>query len=103
MLHTTGMADKNRLYKFKSLIDVIDTPGGHIATCVMIGCFGILLAFGAIAGWGWEDKRVELILKITAPLEAFLPIAAYAMRGTERANGKPLPPPEPKEPEKPSA
>jgi len=82
------MADVCKLDKLKSFFDAIDCPGGHIVTCLVIGAVGIILTVGGMIWLGTTPDIVDLILRITTPLAAFLPIAAYAMRGTEKANGK---------------
>jgi hypothetical protein len=66
------------IHAIKDIFDAIDTPGGHIVTCLGIGCAGV-----GVAVAGYTEIAKELLI--------FLPIAAYAMRGREKANGKDKP------------
>ena len=86
-----------KLHDFKTLLDAIDTPGGHIFIAACIGVAGVLL--GASLLWlSWPDEKLAMLLVgLTAGMSSFLSIAAYAMRGRDKANGKKDdPPPEAK-------
>lgn len=67
---------------FKDFLDALDTPGGHILVAVILGIFGIGVTFVA------EYYMFMETAKAAAMLTGFLSIAAYAMRGQEKANGK---------------
>jgi hypothetical protein len=66
------------IHPIKEILDAIDTPGGHILILVGLGLAGVTCIF-----FGHPDAGKPL-------LEA-LPIAFYAMRGQEKANGKGAP------------
>lgn len=73
------------IHALKDLVDIVDTPGGHILVCMMVGLLGAIAAI-----FGYMEVGKEMM--------AFLATMAYAMRGTVKANGKdkpqaPEPPP----------
>lgn len=87
----------SKIHDLKELLDMLNTPGGHIAISVALGLVGLFTG-----GWGvwyvWPDEKLAaLILGLTAHVTAFFSIAAYAMRGSEKANGKGNPTEPPKE------
>lgn len=68
------------IHAIKDLVDIVDTPGGHIIICMIVGLLGAVAAIG-----GYMEVGKELM--------AFLATMAYAMRGTVKANGKDKPAP----------
>lgn len=70
------------IHAFKELLDALDTPGGHIFASIFIGLMGVGLAiYGVMSG---HEKLAE----VSTILTGFFQIAAYAMRGTAKANGQ---------------
>lgn len=57
----------------KDFVDVIDTPGGHILICVLLGMVGVMVMLKG------HEMAAQALL-------AFFQVAAYAMRGTAKAN-----------------
>lgn len=92
---------KSRIDKFKTIVDAIDSPGGHIVICILLGIFGAAVILGGVAITGTDEKSVNLLLRVGEAFLVFLPIAAYAMRGMEKANGKTDPPAPPTPPANP--
>ncbi len=74
---------------WKTFLDSMDTPGGHILLAISLGVFGIGVTMVA------EHYQFVETAKAAATLTGFLQVAGYAMRGSQKANGddKPDPPP----------
>lgn len=68
--------------KVRELVDSVDTPGGHIIIAVAIGSVGVAIA--VVAHWYGHDMVAEVV----SPMIGFYSIAAYAMRGTDKANSQ---------------
>lgn len=89
-----------RMNEFRNFLDAIDTSGGHIFICLVAGSLGTLL--GIVCTYlAWPDTAmVATFATVTGGMTGFFQIAAYAMQGKGKANGKddykPLPPAEPK-------
>ena len=64
------------MHYIKDFIDSLDCPGSHILVCVILGLIGATFSI-----YGHTDVGKSFL--------EFLPIAAYAMRGTDKANNKP--------------
>ena len=68
--------------KARELVDAVDTPGGHIIISVAIGTMGVAIA--VVAHWYGHD----MVAAAVAPMTGFFQVAAYAMRGTDKANAQ---------------
>lgn len=88
-----------KIHAFKEILDSLDSTGGHIFICIVIGTIGVSL--GLFVTWFvWPDKELAtLFAGITGGMSGFFQIAAYAMQGRGKANGVPHPanPAEPKQ------
>lgn len=77
-----------KIHDFKELLDAINTPGGHILIATGIGTIGVIVAALGIL-YVWPDEKLAIMLVgLTAGMTSFLSIAAYAMQGRDKANGK---------------
>lgn len=78
----------DRIHDFKELLDSINTPGGHIFISLFVGFSGVVI--GALLTWlAWPDvKLVAAYAGFTGSMTGFFQIAAYAMQGRDKANGK---------------
>ena len=68
--------------KARELVDAVDTPGGHIIISIAIGTMGVAVA--VVAHWYGHD----MVAAAVAPMTGFFQVAAYAMRGTDKANAQ---------------
>lgn len=92
------MSDK--IHDFKELLDAVNTPGGHILIASTIGTTGVLTAVCLILKVWPDEKLAMLLMGLTTGMTGFFSIAAYAMQGREKANGKGNPQPAPAEEKK---
>ncbi len=78
----------SRIHDIKEILDMMDTPGGHIAISISLGLIGTTMG-SILTYWAWPDEKLATIFAgLTGAMTGFFQIAAYAMRGKERANGQ---------------
>ena len=76
-----------KIHDLKEILDMVNTPGGHIVISIALGVVGTVL--GGWATWlAWPDEKLAVIFAgMTGAMTSFFSVAMYAMRGQDKANG----------------